>query len=133
MKAKLTLNNPLWQTAKRQAILDKAVQESGAQLESEIKQTVLNSAPRGKFYRRGKRVHRASAKGQPFASDTGATLYATRSKKTGAMRNRVFNSKKHAKILDDKKGLNRPFFGSTAEKFQAKFKQNILDAIKENS
>jgi len=161
MKATLKLTNPLWQGAKRKAILEKAVQQSGAELESEIKQTILGSAPAGRTYRRGNitkaasqkntapglrrvkgkpqrviagtRFHRASAKGQPFASDTGETLNATRSEKTGEMRNKVSNSKKHSKILDDKNKLNRPFFESTAEKFRAKFKQNIAEAIRENS
>lgn len=133
MKAKLTLNNPLWQTAKRQAILDKAVQKSGAELESEIKRTILQANPAGRLYRRGRRTHRASRKGQPFASDTGGTLNATRSKKTGEMRNTVSNSKKHAKILDAKTGLDRPFFESVAEKFKPVFKQNIRDEIKENT
>jgi hypothetical protein len=52
MKANLTLDNPLWQTPARRAILDKTVQESAAELESRIKQKVLSSTPAGKTYRR---------------------------------------------------------------------------------
>lgn len=141
MKSVLKLNNPLWKTPERRAILDKAVQPSGAELESLIKQKVLNSKPAGKTYRRGKikrgrvvtgsRFHRASAKGQPFANLTGATLNATRSKRIGLMRNTVSNQTKQAKILDDKNKLNRPFFQSTAEEFKPKFKQNLQEAIAE--
>ena len=161
MKSKLTLSNPLWQTTERRAILDKAVQQSGAELENLIKRKILDSTPRGRLYRRGainraaskktsglglrrvannpKRViagvtfHRASAKGQPPAVDKGELLNATRSKKTGEMRNKVANSKKYAPILDDPNGLDRPFFQSTADEFKAKFKQNIADVIRENS
>lgn len=53
MKAILRLDNPIWKTAERQAILDKAVQASGAELEAEIKQVILSSIPGGKTYRRG--------------------------------------------------------------------------------
>lgn len=56
MKAKLTLNNPMWKAPQRRAMLDKAVQQSGAELETEIKQTMLpgtrKSPPAGKTYRR---------------------------------------------------------------------------------
>lgn len=52
MKSILKLNNPLWQTPERRAILDKAVQQSGAELEAAIKQKVLDSTPAGKTYRR---------------------------------------------------------------------------------
>lgn len=140
MKSRLNLNNPLWRAPERRVILDKAVQESAAELESEIKQRVLKSAPRGRVYRkgsikggRGSRIHRASAKGQPFASDTGATLNATRARKTGDMKATVVNSKAHSKILDDPQKLDRQFFESTARTFKPKFKANILEAIKENS
>ncbi len=53
MKAQLTLNNPLWRTAARRLILDRAVQQSGAELESLIKQKVLSGTKSGKLYRRG--------------------------------------------------------------------------------
>ena len=161
MKSILKLNNPLWQTQARRAMLDKAVQQSGAELESRIKQKILTGPKSGKTYRRGaitraaskknlglglrkvknnsKRVvagsnfHRASARGESPANDLGGLVNATRSKKTGEMRNTVANSKKYAPILDDPNGLDRPFFRSTADEFKPKFKQNIADAIKENS
>ena len=161
MKATLKLNNPLWKTPERKAILSKAVQASAAELEKEIKQTILNSTPRGRLYRRGaitraaskknlalglrrlkgnaKRVyagakfHRASAKGQPFASDTGQTINAIRTRKLALLKARVAASVKHGAILDDPKKLNRPFFASVAEKFKPKFKENIQKAIAQNS
>ena len=159
MKSILKLNNPLWQTQARRAMLDKAVQQSGAELESLIKQKILTGPKTGKTYRRGaitraaskknlglglrragnnsKRViagsgfHRASARGESPAKDSGQLASATRSKKTGEMRNQVSNSKKYAKPLDDPKGLDRPFFASTASEFKPKFKQNIADALSE--
>lgn len=156
MKAILTLNNPLWNTPERRKILDTAVQESAIELESEIKQTILDSTPRGRLYRRGaitkrasknnsflrkvagnsKRViagskfHRASAKGQPFATDTGGLLNSIRAKKTAELKAKVATNKNYAPRLDDKNKLDRPFFESTAEKFKAKFKQNLEDALK---
>ena len=52
MKSVLTLKNPLWRTAQRRLILDKAVQRSGAELESRIKQKILTGPKSGKLYRR---------------------------------------------------------------------------------
>ena len=169
MKAKLTLNNRLWQTTERRAILDKAVQQSGAELESLIKQRILTGPKSGKTYRRGaikKKVakrdlvfyrsnrkvfkrtftglyaekttvgyqfHRASKKGESPASDTGGLANSIRAKKIGFLSVRVATSKRYALRLDSRQGLDRPFFASTAEEFKPKFKQNIADAIKENS
>jgi hypothetical protein len=159
MKTTLKLTNPLWSNPQRKRILDKAVQESAAELEKEIKQTILDSVPRGKTYRRGaitrsrsarnirglklqtrgnkaivgSRFHRASAKGQPPAVDTGGLINSVRARRYGVMKARVSAGKLYAPILDDPKKLNRPFFASVAEKFRPKFKQNIQEAIARNS
>ena len=167
MKSVLKLNNPLWKTAARRLILDRAVQQSGAELESRIKRKVLESRPAGRVYRRGaikKKVaqrdlkfyrsnrrifkrtftslvaekttvgykfHRASKKGQPFASDSGALLSSIRSKRIGFMSAKVASSKRYAIYLDSKNGLNRPFFESTVTEFKREFKANIKRAIDE--
>lgn len=146
-------------------MLDAAVQQSGAELESLIKQKILTGSKTGKTYRRGavrKKIatrdlsfyrsnrkvfkrkftslvrettvvgynfHRASARGEAPANDTGGLANATRSKKTGEMRNKVSNSKKYASRLDAKEGLNRPFFESTAEEYKPKFLENLEEAI----
>jgi hypothetical protein len=157
MKAKLTLTNPLWKAASRRRVLDKAVQESGAELEAEIKRTILESKPAGRTYRRGpitrkataknlppglrtqkgnsnnviagSNFHRASKKGQPPAVDTAGLINSIRAKKTGELKSTVATSKKYAEVLDDPKKLDRPFFKTTAEKFLPKFKENIKKAI----
>ena len=156
MKATLRLNNPLWQTPERQKLLDRVVQQSGAELESEIKQAILSSVPSGRLYltkaasqknlalglRRAKvvpkrviagasRFHRASARGQAPAVNSGALLNSIRAKKVGQLSVKVATSKRYAVRLDDKNKLNRPFFESTADAFRPKFKGNIRDAIKE--
>lgn len=179
MKSKLTLTNPLWQTAARRKILDKAVQQSGAELESRIKRKILDSTPAGQTYRRGaitrkankknlklglksfetsRRVksqklinggitelqkqtrvvvgykfHRASARGQAPAVDSGGLLSSIRSKRIGFLSVRVASSKRYALNLDSRSSLNRPFFSVTVEEFKPKFKQNIIEAIRANS
>jgi len=159
MKARLKLTNPLWKTPERRRILDTAVQESAAELESEIKQRILNSTPRGRIYRRGavtkaatkplralglhsvrgnqKRVvagarfHRASAKGQPPAVDSGSLLSSIRARRgKSEMSAIVATGKNYAPILDNLNKLDRPFFKSVAEKFKPKFKANISETIK---
>lgn len=148
----------MWKTPERRKLLDRAGQESAAELEGEIKQTILNSTPRGRIYRRGSitkaaskplralglravngnpkrliagaRFHRASAKGQPFASSTGNTLNSIRAKSTGEMKAKVSSGSRIAEILDNPNKLDRPFFKSVAEKFKPKFKANISETIK---
>lgn len=161
MKTTLRLNNPMWQTASRRRILDRAVQESGAELEAAMKRKMLPSTreqqPTGRTYRRaritkaatkgnlalglrrkkgaknrvvaGFEFHRASARGQAPAVDTGGLVNSIRARKTGPMKCRVSSGKAYARPLDDPNGLNRPFFSSTAEEFRPRFKENILAAM----
>lgn len=77
--------------------------------------------------------HRASRKGQPPATDTGALANSIRAKRSGEMHATVATSKNYGAILDDPNKLDRPFFRQTAEEFKAKFKQNIREAIGGNS
>lgn len=188
MKSVLTLNNPLWRTQARRAILDKAVQQSGAQLESLIKQKILTGTKSGRLYRRGaikrkiakrdldffrsnrrvfKRtftglylekttvgynIHRASAPGESPASDSGALANSVRAKRRGVMSVRVATALAYAAALDNGATINgrskrtriagpfrnrvirpRPFFAVTVEEFSPVFKQNLREAIAENS
>lgn len=169
MKAKLTLKNPLWLESRRRAILDKAVQQSGAELEAAIKRKILDGAKTGKTYRRGAikkkiaerdlsfyradrrvfkrtfsglyaekttvgyRFHRASRKGEAPASETGGLVNSIRARKVGFLSVKVATSLRYARPLDSKNGLDRPFFAATAEEFRSKFKQNIREAIRDNS
>jgi hypothetical protein len=158
MKAVLTLNNPLWNTPARLAILNKAVQQSAAELETKIKETIQNSIPAGKIYLRGAitaqatkkalalgllrkagtktriqvgtRFHRASARGQPPAVDSGRLLKSIEVKKTGALQVTVFSNAPYSDELDNPNKLNRPFIRKNRDDFRRKFKQNIADAIR---
>ena len=167
MQATLKLTNPLWKTPERRRILDLAVQQSGAELESEVKKVILNSTPRGKLYRRGairrqiagrdlkffrsnKRVfrrkftglfrettvvgynfHRASAKGQSPAVESGGLVNSIQSQRAKPLHNIVKVGKVYGVILDDKQRLDRPFFTVTVKNFREKFKANIQEAINE--
>ena len=132
MKTKLQLNNPIWKSPERRAMLSKTILQSAAELESRIKLRILNSTPRGRMYKRGNnRFHRASARGQAPAVDSGNLINSIRARKTGFLSAVVATGNNYAAWLDDKNKLDRPFFNSEAEKFRAKFRQNILDAIKQ--
>lgn len=153
MKAVLSLTNPMWNSPQRKQLLDRVVQKSAAELEGEIKQKILNSSPRGKLYRRGSKFHRASAPGQPPASDTGSLLNSIRASKIELLKARVSVGVKYGEPLDkgavainnrnsptkivgplrNRTIAPRPFFAVTAQKFKEKFKQNIKDAIAANS
>lgn len=169
MKSVLKLNNPLWRTPERRLILDRAVQQSGAELESRIKQKILSGPKTGRVYRRaaikkkiarrdlgfyrsnrqifrrtfttlfnekttvGYQFHRASKRGESPASDTGGLVNSIRAVKLGYMSVRVASSKRYALALDSPRGLDRPFFAATVIEYKPIFKQNILEAIRENS
>lgn len=57
MKVTLNLNSPMWNSQARRAKLDQVVQESGAELEANIKAKMLPSTrkkpPTGRVYRKG--------------------------------------------------------------------------------
>lgn len=132
MKVNLTLTNPLFNNQRRKLLLSHAVQRSAVELESELKQAILKSKPSGRLYKRGKnRFHRASAKGQPPAVDSGSLINSVKSQSTSPLKASVSTNKSYAKTLDNKEKLNRPFFSETANKFKAKFKANIQKAIQE--
>jgi hypothetical protein len=169
MKATLKLNNPLWQTAQRKVILDRAVQQSGAELESRIKSKILTGPKSGKLYRKsaikrkiakrdlgffrsnqrifrrtftdlykekttvGYNIHRASKRGESPATDSRRLLNSIRAVKLGMMSVRIATSVRYAVYLDSNKYLGRLFFEVTAQEFKPTFKQNIREAIPENS
>jgi phage gpG-like protein len=143
MKVKINLNSPMFNRSERRAILDDVVQQSAAELETEIKNKILAGPKTGRLYRKGpitrasskkllaagfkpkrgnaKRVivganiHRASAPGQSPASDTGGLVNSVRAKKTGDLKSTVSSSKDYAAPLDDgAKGTGRSRKGAIA-------------------
>ncbi|HLM61387.1 MAG TPA: hypothetical protein VK308_11330 [Pyrinomonadaceae bacterium] len=66
MKSTLKLNHPLWKTPERRALPDKAVQSSGAEMESLAKQKILSDPKSGKLYRRGAIKKRITQKDLKF-------------------------------------------------------------------
>lgn len=54
MSSKFQLTNPIWNNETRNKRLGILVQASAAELEGEIKQTILSSNPSGRTYRRGR-------------------------------------------------------------------------------
>ncbi|HEX8248973.1 MAG TPA: hypothetical protein VF599_12420 [Pyrinomonadaceae bacterium] len=82
MKSNLILNSPLWKTPERRALLDKTVQQSALELESEIKQAILKGPKTGRTYRRGRILKKAAAKNRGFY----------RGEKTSSRFKRVFKS-----------------------------------------
>src|SRR6478735_9310259 len=121
MKVTVSLNSRMWNSQLRRQMLDKVVQESGAELEGKIKQKILSGPKTGRLYRRGaitkvatkgllklglkkvkgsdKRVvagfnfHRASAPGESPATDTGGLVNSIRATKTGEMKSTVNSGK----------------------------------------
>lgn len=154
MPTKLSLNSPIWNTAKRRARLSGVIQVAGLELERDIKKTISDSKPAGRTYRRtritkapspslpsklrkyataggktrvivGYNFHRASRRGQPPAIDTGRLINSIRTIKLAQLRVRIATSVEYAAVLDDPKGLNRPFFASTAKANRHKYLQRI--------
>jgi len=109
------------------------------ELEGDVKATIFSSRPAGRTYkttaitrrlknnpnklkRRGDRLiigynfHRASAEGQAPAIRTGGLINSIRAQKIAELRARVIVGKDYGAILDDPRGLNRPFFQKTLKK-----------------
>lgn len=157
MEATLILRSPLL-TGKGIPIerLDLAVQTSGAELERDIKENIQQSTPAGRTYRRGAiirkpsrrtaglglqnasrgrgiivgfKFHRASARGQAPAIDTGRLINSIAARRIGIMRARVGVSVSYALPLDDPEGLYRPFFSSRVRLYRSRYFVNIRKAL----
>lgn len=78
----------------------------------------------------GYKFHRASAKGQSPATDTGGLIGSVAGRDLAELRARVSVGKKYGAILDDPTKLNRPFFKVRVDLFRPNFKQRVLDALR---
>ena len=157
MKIKLTFKSPLLDDDLRQR-LSRVVRSSALELESDIKTFIQSSKPAGRLYRRGAitraaskntkalglkhfknskgkeravvayKFHRASAKGQPPAIDTGGLIGSIASRDLALLRSRVSVGKKYGEPLERK--LQRYFFRVRVIKFKPKFKERISAEIR---
>lgn len=66
------MNKSVWKSVEREVKREVFKQAEG--IRTEAVDLVLNTAKTGRVYRRNGVEHQASAPGEPFASDTGATL-----------------------------------------------------------
>lgn len=146
----ISFNNPIWDKARRADLLSKGLYAAGVQAVEDIGANIDESVPRGRVYRRkaivrvsskqnrvkglrmtqrsgkpavivGYKFHRASAKGQPPAKDTGKLRRSTKVKRMAAFRVRVFNDAEYAKYLEPPAKLHRPFLANVIVKNQAKY------------
>lgn len=154
MKAKVTLNNSIWDTPKRRALIEAALLKAGQSFERDVKLNIQRSVPAGRTYRKnaitravsqktlkglrirttagGKQVavigynfHRASRRGQPPAIDTGRLINSIRMQQLSQLKVRIGTAVKYAARLDGPAQMDRPFFASV---FNAN-KQSYLSAI----
>lgn len=152
----LKLNNPIWNTPQRRAVISKAVFEAGTDFAADVRERMKKSIPKGRIYRRGRiervassknavkglrmtkggqrivgaKIHRASAKGQPPALDTKQLYNSINVRRVSEFRVRVKVDAEHARYLEPPAKLHRPFFRSTLEKNRRKYRGKIARAVR---
>jgi len=112
----IKLNSGIFDKAKRNAAASSAVNKAAVEYARYVPEQQIESKPTGKLYKRKRgatftRSHRASAKGQRPAIDTGKLLRSTKHKKTGPLTAEVTTVAKdkgfdYASRLENK--MNRP-------------------------
>jgi hypothetical protein len=78
----------------------------------------------------GYKFHRASAKGQSPAIDTGGLIGGISAQDLSELKSRVFSAKAYGAALDDPAGLDRPFFHVRVEKFRQRFLEKVREALR---
>lgn len=152
----LKLNNPIWDSAKRRAVISKVVFETGVDFGADVRENMKRSVPRGKIYRRGSitrtatkknavkglrmttsgkrivgaKIHRASAKGQPPAIDTAKLYNSIAVQRVSEFRVRVAVNAEYAKFLEPPARLDRPFFHTVFQKNRTKYTDKVNRAVR---
>lgn len=131
MKAYTHLNSDIFQDVPRRQAVSNLISRSARELKNLTKQRMVRSTPTGRLYaRRGgsgfRRFHRASARGQRPAIDTGKLLNSIQSKTLGEFKAATVAEAPYAKYLQSER-LNRPIL-SAKDRDEAQLKLN-RDAI----
>jgi hypothetical protein len=146
MKASLVFDDPRWDVSATERKLKAGIFRGRKELKEEIKKThreggsnasgTVYARRRGTGFRRG---HRASSRGSAPAPDTLTLTNAIDDQETGPLSGEVYikhdknpfggYADEYGEILDDPNRLDRPFFESTAAKFEKRFDQIMEDAI----
>mgnify|MGYP000891393801 FL=1 len=121
-------------TARRQAFAN-FVGRQAKEFKSLSKARMIRSKPAGRLYprRRGanfRRFHRASARGQRPAIDTGKLLNSIEDRRLGEFKAEVFAGAEYAKYLQSER-LDRPIMDERdAGEAQAKFDREAVQMIR---
>lgn len=119
MKSEITFNAPIFDTTKLRDAGSRAVMIAARELRDRTKQNFLDGPQTGRLYaRRGgegfRRFHRASARGERPAVDTGRLLNSVEANRLGDTTAEVVASVPYASFLQD--GLDRPILSEQDEK-----------------
>lgn len=127
MNTYVHLNSDIFQDVPRRQAVANLISRSARELKNLTKQRMVRSQPTGRLYaRRGgsgfRRFHRASARGQRPAIDTGKLLNSVQSKTLGEFKAVTAAEAPYAKYLQGER-LNRPIL-SAKDRDEAQIKIN---------
>jgi hypothetical protein len=112
IKTKIKLDSEIFKAVSRRQAISNLVGRSARDFKNLTKRRIIESRPAGRLYSRGPgtgftRAHRASAKGQRPAIDTGKLLNSIDDKRTGELSSEAFAGAEYAKHLQSAR-LDRP-------------------------
>lgn len=130
MAVKINFSSQIFDKTARRQSLANFISRQAKDFKDLTKRRMIESKPLGRLYSRRRgigftRAHRASARGQRPAIDTGVLLNSIRDRKTNEMTSEVFAGAAYAEYLQSER-LNRPIM-SDADAKEAQTKA-VLDA-----
>lgn len=146
MKATLNFDDPRWNIPATEQRLNSGLFKSRKELKELIREEHRRGGdlPASYLVTNSKGVgfsakHKVSRRGNPPSPDTLSLLNSIDDRSLGNLAGEVFvkdgvtpsgsNPAVYGPILDDPAKLNRPFFATTAERFEPKFIKNIENAL----
>lgn len=107
--------------------VSEAVEDTAAELQSDIVLSIQQGAKSGRVYKRGNVTHRASAPGQTPASDTGALIGSIYNEKVTDLTHSVGSRLAYSVSLEygTRKMAPRPYFRPAVERMRPRFKEQV--------
>lgn len=135
-KTTTRLDSDIFRDVPRRQAVSNLIRRAARDCKNAAKRRIIESKPAGKLYRRKRgagflRFHRASAKGQRPAIDTGTLLNSIKDRRTAEYTATTTADAKHAEYLQSKR-LNRPIMDEKdAAEEQRKLDRKAEAAIRE--
>lgn len=140
-KTTITLTSKVFRTAALRKAVDEALGKTARAHAEETQRLITSSVPTGRLYKRRRGFHRASARGQRPAVDSGNLVASVKAEPVpvtrqwavyiapNANRYNGVSAAKYAEILQSPYGSRKIMTPADAKKFEKVLRDNVLEAV----